>query len=118
MTTAIRWAGVIAAVGNTFLSQELVRIVFDLMDHVSGGERLAGGSMHLSGAAWPATWIYWASHIWLFAAVRQSCKSVEFRTGGWADAFLAVLVFLEIILIHFVVMMLRGSCHIEPALLW
>ena len=51
MRTAMRWAGVIAVVGNTFLSQELVRIMSDHMDRVSEGERfVVGGWMRLSGA--------------------------------------------------------------------
>src|SRR5262245_37304869 len=70
MRTAMRWAGVVALVANSFLSQELVRIMSDQMDRVSQGERLVmGGWMRLSGAAWPATWIYWASHLWTIAAL-------------------------------------------------
>jgi hypothetical protein len=89
----------------------------DHMDRVSEGERFAvGGWMRLSGAAWPATWIYWASHIWAIAALCQvRAESPQLRR---ADGVLTAIVVLEIIIIHTVVLMFRGSWHLSPAFLW
>lgn len=116
----MRSAGVVALVGNTFLSQELVRIVSDHMDCISEGERFdVGGWIRLSGAAWPATWIYWASHIWTLVAIRDANPSSR-QPGamGREDSALTIIVLLEIILIHSLVLMFRGSWHLWPTLLW
>jgi hypothetical protein len=119
MNTAMRWAGVVAVVGNTFLSQDLLRLTFDLMDRVSEGEHVVpGGWMRLSGAAWPATWIYWASHLWVVAALRDVRSSPGEASLDRRESVLTAIVVLEIILIHSLVLMFRGSWHLWPAFLW
>lgn len=118
MRTLTRWVGIVAAVACTFLSQELIRVLFEHMDRVSSGEQISGGWMRLSGASWPATWIYWASHLWVFAVLRDWRRSPGPSRVGKVDLFLAFLVLFEILLIHLLIAMFRGHWEIEPALLW
>jgi hypothetical protein len=113
------WAGMLALAANTFLFQELVRIYLDHMDRVSAGDAVfLTGYMQLSSGAWPATWVYWASHVWVVYAIRQVRSTPHGSSRGKAHAFLAAIVLLEIVIIHPLVLMLRGSWHLRPTLLW
>jgi hypothetical protein len=119
VATPARWFGYVAAVANTFLSQELVRILFAHMDRISAGQRITGGWMRLSGAAWPAAAVFWASHIWVLVVLRRWIARPGSRGAApLVDRGLVALALIEILLIHSLVLSFRGTWHIDPGFLW
>lgn len=113
------WTGVLCAVANGFILQELVRFVDSVMESVSVGQPMRGGWLTMSRAAVPASWVYWASHAWLIVAAlhlhqRPSApSSAAAQPGLWR---LLLIVALEVAAIHGIVWMVLPYWRLTPSL--
>jgi len=114
---AMRWAGMLFLIADTFLLQELVRFLLTVIDSVSEGHPLSGGWLDLSRGAAIAVWLYWLSHVWLIAILTKwrSPSSAPLRK---LDVAISGVVALEILAIHYLVLTWRPHWHITPEALW
>jgi hypothetical protein len=118
-STLLFWTGVPCAVANGFILQELVWFVNSVMDSVSVGQPMHGGWLTLSRAAVPASWVYWASHAWLFLAalhLHQGSSVPSTPLSHAAVPKLVLIVAVEVVAIHGIVWMILPYWRLTPSL--
>jgi hypothetical protein len=113
------WTGLLCALANGFILQELVRFVDSVMESVSVGQPMRGGWLTLSSAAVPAAWVYWASHAWLIFAglhLHQGSSASSWPTAqSWLPKIMLVVA-LEVVAIHAIVWMILPYWRLTPSL--
>ncbi len=115
----LTWVGVLCAVANGFILQELIRFVSSVMDSVSVGQPMRGGSLTLSRAAVPASWVYWASHAWFVLAAlhqRQNPNGPSSPKVHVTLPRLMLVLALEVVAIHGIVWMILPYWRLTPSL--
>jgi hypothetical protein len=114
------WTGIPCAVANGLTLQALSRYLPIAMDGTTVTEPMRWGWLTLSHTTAPASWFYWASHVWLILAslhVRQSLLGSNPDKPRLTVAILALVVLLEVLALHGMVWMIQPYWGLTPPLL-